>query len=417
MAARHNYYITAQHVLQLPQTEPPHCPEGCLVRMKNQSSAWSFDVSSFMVLVGEAEEFNYRLMRRSLFECLTTAPVAGLQSYIRSNYALLETTGPSYFSPRGCTTAPLRNTRLMQSISRQKLLRDGACKVYQIPVIGKTRSKVNRSCIAAVASWFIFAAIMTFTSMIGDTSWIGYSACTGLTAWSIIVRLAERYCLNPTTVKASQSDQSDAIYILGRRNSCFVLQGSRKDVSKWTGQGLEQKEGEIVDLIYLGMRIGSLAMLLYLLIVIPNGTTWDQVAFIMLNAMGQLNVMLGQNLNARACFAELELVEDRMMPTRTHVYAYLLRRFGNGDWVDKAGFLPQTEAWMMWRDAITKILTIDPKEQYGICVREGSIETTITEKIVDVEEDIEVIAGEIEDVQGKMEENPRRDVAVQVDDQ
>jgi hypothetical protein len=104
---------------------------------------------------------------------------------------------------------------------------------------------------------------------------------------------------------------------------------------KWTGQGLEQKEGELVERICMGMRIGSFALLLYLLVVIPNGTTLDQVVFIMLNTMGQVNDMLGQNFNAKACFRQLELVEERVMPTRTHVYAYLLRRFGNGSWVVK----------------------------------------------------------------------------------
>jgi hypothetical protein len=403
MAAQHNFY--SQYIVHFaPQTESPHCPEECLISMQKYCCQWSFDVSSFMVLVGEAEEFSYRLMQRSLLECLTAAPVAGLQSYIRSNYSLLETTGFLYFSPRGCTTAPLRNMRLTQSISRHRLLRDGACKVYQIPAVRKTRSKINRSSIVAVVSWLVFVAIMAFTCLIGDMSWIGYSACSGLTAWSIIVRLAERYCLEPTTVKASQPDQSDAVYILGRRSSCLVLQGSRRDVSKWTGQGLEQKKGEIVELICLGMRVGSLVLLLYLLVVIPNGTTSDQVVFIFLNTMGQLNVILGQNLNARACFEELELVEDKVMPTRTHVYAYLLRKFGNGRWVDKAGLLPQTEEWTAWRDAVTRNLSMDPKLQYEICTGERSIETTITEKVMDNKRDAEVIAGKVEDIRGKVEE-------------
>jgi hypothetical protein len=119
------------------------------------------------------------------------------------------------------------------------------------------------------------------------------------------------------------------------------------------------------------MRIGSLMILLYLLVVILNGTTWDQVAFILLNTMGRLNVMLGQYLNAKACLGELEIVEDIKMPTRTHVYAYLLRRFGNGDWVDKVGLLPQTELWMRWRDYIATDHTTDPKEQYGACIEES----------------------------------------------
>jgi hypothetical protein len=364
--------------------------------MKNQSYAWSFDVSSFMVLIGEAEEFNYRLMQRSLSECLTAAPVAGLQSYIRTNYALLEATGFSYFSPRGCTTAPLRNMRLVQSIRRDKLLRDGSCKVYQIRSTESNRSNVNMLSIVAALSWVGFAATLIFALVLGETTWIGLSASVLLTMWSIILRVGERYCLEPAAWKAFQAGQSDAIYVLGRRNSCLILQGSRKDVVKWTGQGLEQKEGELVERLCTGMRIGSLALLLYLLIVIPNGTTIDQVVFIILNTMGQVNVMLGQNLNAKACFGQLELVEERKMPTRTHVYAYLLRRFGNGSWVEKADLLPKTEVWMRWRDAVTSNLAVDPKEQYGMCMTEESVRKGKTVK-VEVEEVEEILDETLED--------------------
>jgi hypothetical protein len=245
--------------------------------------------------------------------------------------------------------------------------------------------------IAAVTSWVVFAAMLIFSLVLGETTWIGLSACVLLTAWSIILRIGERYCLQPATWKAFQAGQSDAIYVLGRRNSCFILQGSRKDVVKWTGQGLEQKEGELVERLCTGMRIGSLAVLLYLLIVIPNGTTIDQVVFIMLNTMGQVNVMLGQNLNAKACFGELELVEEKKMPTRTHVYAYLLRRFGNGSWIEKADLLPQTEVWMRWRDAVTSNLIIDPKEQYGICMEDESVRggKTANVEVEEVEEIME----------------------------
>jgi hypothetical protein len=35
--------------------------------------------------------------------------------------------------------------------------------------------------------------------------------------------------------------------------------------------------------------------------------------------------MLGQKLNARVCFEELEMIENIGVSTRTHVYAYLLK--------------------------------------------------------------------------------------------
>lgn len=162
-------------------------------------------------------------------------------------------------------------------------------------------SSINRLTVASAGCWLAVVAVMAFAVVIGETSWIGLSACFSLIGWSIVLRLWERYCLKLATVKAYGPDQSDAIYILGRRNSCFILQRSRKEVLKWKGQGLEQREGEEIDLICTGTRIGSLAMLLYLLIIIPNGTTWNQVAFIMLNILGQLNALLGQRVNAKAC--------------------------------------------------------------------------------------------------------------------
>lgn len=306
--------------------------------------------------------------------------------------------------------------RLMQSISSLKTLRDGTCKVYQIPATGKNKRIVNRSNIAAVSSWVLFAGIMSLVAIVGDMSWVGYSSCSALTAWSITLRLAERYCLKQTVVKNTHPDQPDAIYILGRRNSCFILQGSREDVSRWTGQGLEQRDGSGVDLVCWCMRLGSLAILLLVLIVIPNGTTWDQVAFILLNTMGQLNVMLGQKLNARACFEELEMIEDIEVPTRTHVYAYLLRKFGNGDWVDKAGLLPHTQAWTTWRDGITRDHNTDPKQLYGRCAEGGNIEHIVSEKRLSLFEEVEVPAGCIEEVDATMRVvRQRRDIGVQVE--
>jgi hypothetical protein len=122
----------------------------------------------------------------------------------------------------------------------------------------------------------------------------------------------------------------------------------------------------------------------------------DQVVFIILNTMGQVNVILGQNLNAKACLGQLELVEKRKMPTRTHIYAYLLRRFGNGRWVERADLLPKTEVWMRWRDAVTSNLIVDPKEQYGMCMEDQSILKGKTAK-VEVEGVEEMLEETLED--------------------
>lgn len=176
----------------------------------------------------------------------------------------------------------------------------------------------------------------------------------------------------PAKVRPSNPDQSDAIYILGRRNSSLVIQGSRADVVRWTGQGIEQRDGLLPEALCMFIRIGSLIMLLFILTTIPNGTAWDQIAFILLNTMGQFNVMLGQKLNANACLGDLQLLERTEAPTRTHVYAELLRRFGNGKWVEKAMLLPQTRIWEKWSEEVTKNVGVDPKELYEKCADEES---------------------------------------------
>ena len=83
-----------------------------------------------MALLGEQEEINLRLMRRSIFECLSAAPVAGLGSYLRSSYELADATGLSYISPYGGKKAPLRNMRTARLIADQRLLKDGHARIY-----------------------------------------------------------------------------------------------------------------------------------------------------------------------------------------------------------------------------------------------------------------------------------------------
>src|SRR5580700_6224114 len=85
-----------------------------------------------MVLLSEQEELNYRLMRRSLLECFSAAPVTGLQAYMRSNDSLVDLVGPSYISPYGGKKAPLRNMGLAQMISIRRLLRDGRYTLCRI---------------------------------------------------------------------------------------------------------------------------------------------------------------------------------------------------------------------------------------------------------------------------------------------
>lgn len=308
------------------------------------TTSWKFDVSSFMVLLGESEEFNYRLMRRSLPECMSAAPVAGIQSYLHSPFTLVESVGSTYFSPYGCKNAPLRNMRLMHSIRAKKLLRDGKCTVYRIPMAKRPNTIRSKLAILwMIATWHVFAGIIVMLVLVDGTTWVGFSSCIIFSLWSVIIRLFDRYCMGLATLSTSRPDNLDAIFILGRRNSCFILEGRRGDIAQWTGQGLETRSGRLAEFLTGIMRAGSLAVILFIFIVIPNGSTWDQLAFIGVNVLGQANVMLGQELAAKSCLAELELDNKSSMPTRTHVYGYLLRKFGNGHWVDEAQLLPATE--------------------------------------------------------------------------
>jgi hypothetical protein len=81
MVGRHVHRLSAaaQYVLHFPQIiATRYYQKVCPADMANRYSGWNFDVSSFIVLVSEAKEFNYRLMQRSLLEYFTAAPIAGL---------------------------------------------------------------------------------------------------------------------------------------------------------------------------------------------------------------------------------------------------------------------------------------------------------------------------------------------------
>lgn len=332
------------------------------------TTSWAFDVSSFMVLVGESEEFRYRSMRRSMVECLTAAPVVGLQSYLHSTDDLLEATGRSYFSPFGSKHAPLRNMRLVHSIYHKKLLHDGQCRVYRVPPRQTYREWSKLILFWTMGTWLTYCGILAGLILHPGLSWIGIGNATIFVGWSIIVRLLERHCTELASLHTSKPDEKDAIFILGRRNSCFVLEGHRGDIAKWTGRGILQKEGRYVEFLIYLMRLGSLAVIIFVFITIPNGTTWDQVAFIAVNIIGQLNVLVGQNLAASHCFSELELKNTYPAPTRTHVYAFLLRKFGDGEWVDEATLLPRTAEWRRWRALCVSSTNWDAKKLYDHCL-------------------------------------------------
>ncbi|CAI7622698.1 unnamed protein product [Penicillium pancosmium] len=153
-----------------------------------------------------------------------------------------------------------------------------------------------------------------------------------------------------TASDISDSCAVDAIFILGRDSSGFVLEGSRQDIKNWTSRGLVYRDclWSLIPLRYCQWftRIGTMALLLFIFITIPNGSTTDQVAFIVLNILGQLNTLVGLRLNARSCISRLEIAQhDVNVRTRTNLYGSLIRKFKDvpdQTWIDKANLTPET---------------------------------------------------------------------------
>ncbi|KAI9822642.1 MAG: hypothetical protein M1827_000361 [Pycnora praestabilis] len=204
-----------------------------------------------------------------------------------------------------------------------------------------------------------------------DIPGIGISISGSFLLWSMFLRIAEGHCIGPVRFHSpTRPHDKDAVIFMGRRNSCFVLEGSREDVSRWTGLGLEQKEDRLAVILTNLMRFGSLLQLLFIFAVIPNGTTWDQVGFILFNALGQLNLLVCGRLGARRCMESLDKVSETEVGTRTHVYGELLRKFGDGKWVETASLLPETDIWSRWRKLVLENRERDCKALYAQSVNE-----------------------------------------------
>lgn len=190
------------------------------------------------------------------------------------------------------------------------------------------------------------------------------------------MRLIEYFNVIPASAEGPnvhEPDSPDAVFIMGRNNSAFVLKGSRKDVKEWTSQGLMYREAPcgVPASVWQGFtRMTSLMVLLFIFSAIPNGSTVDQVAFIILNAVAQLNVLVGQRLNSWWVMARLKKEEDLRLETRTHVYAKLIRGFRDAEsekqWVDASGILPKTEVWKEWKERIVLGEEDDPKKLYRV---------------------------------------------------
>jgi hypothetical protein len=337
---------------------------------------WTFDVSSLIVLISEDEERNYRLSRRSLLQCITAAPVVGLQNYVRSYDLLLEPSKEAYFSPYGVKSAPLRNFQLANALKHNKCLEDGRYTVLSIPTNRTLQDRASAKCrmhiaLWTAATWLLFAALLVAIYKVPGTTWVSYATCGAFTGWSIILRLVEYVNVIPAKVdEVDDPNAFDAMFIMGRSNSAFVLEGSRKDVKYWTSRGLTYRSDPlgVPTSVWQGFtRMCSLIVLLFIFSAVPNGSTLDQVAFILLNAVAQLNVLVGQRLNSRCVLSRLAKVEDTREKTRTHVYAKLIRRFRDAEtekqWVEASGMLPQTEVWKTWKERVVHNVE-DPKALY-----------------------------------------------------
>ena len=329
-----------------------------------------------MVLVGDQQETDYRMMQRSTIECLATAPVAGMQSYLRSFSQLTDANGPELLNPYGCTRKPLRNMKLWHTIKTRRLLESGKCKVFRVPRLSKDGQEVQYRKIPVwlagrtACTWLLCCVIVTSVYLSEETTWIGTSSSISIIIGSIAIRIAENCCLEVKTTPHANPNAPGAVILLGPRNSCLIFEGERGILESWVGFGLHVQQSFHTFLIEKFIQLCSLSMLLFAFITIPNGSTYDQVAFICINLLGQLNNVFGRLLNAMDYSARFEEKIVCASPTRTHVYGVLLRRYGNGAWVDEVNLLPGTGIWQRWREGIADDEDRDPKALYDLCQAE-----------------------------------------------
>jgi len=173
-----------------------------------------------------------------------------------------------------------------------------------------------------------------------------------------MIRLLEHVNVVPSTSSldhVNDPNALDAVFIMGSSNSAFLLEGSRKDVESWTSCDLicrERRLGIPASVWQLFTRMGSLMVLLSFLTSIPNGSTADQVAFVVLNIVSKADVLVGQWANSQCVLSKLSMVEginDPQNLTRTHIYAKITRQFCQAEdvheWVEASNMLPKTEVW------------------------------------------------------------------------
>ncbi|KAI0152976.1 hypothetical protein GGR57DRAFT_468485 [Xylariaceae sp. FL1272] len=334
---------------------------------------WSLDVSSFLVLLSESEELSFRRAKKRLPDVLSLAPVSGLQAYLRSYNTLIDVEDRYYVSPYGRKTAPLRNIRVAQMIEKRSMLADGQVRTYEIQDLPSP----NRACRwAAIASWsialfsWIVFAVLVFAAFWTSCTWIGKSNLFAFAGWSVYLRGLDAISFVPAQNKSTDPQDPDAVIFLGRRNSAFILKGSRQDIGRWTGLGLRcrpsSEKRPYLKCLQAVARAGTFVLLGYMFATIPNGTTLDQVIFIAYNVFGQLNTWLGIYVHAYRTLLTLHHVSDMPAETRTHVWAAMIRDFRDQeDWIDAADELPNTPIWDEWKRKVAQDLYTDPKTLYN----------------------------------------------------
>ncbi|KAK8017007.1 hypothetical protein PG993_015196 [Apiospora rasikravindrae] len=341
----------------------------------DKSEDWMFDVSALMVLISENEELKYRLSGRNLLQAICAAPVSGIQTYLKSYDVLLEPSSYAYFSPYGGKSAPLRNLALENAIKRGRLLEDGKCTFFRIPQSRRRTGNEPLKLIWAGFTWACMGGLIVMSLMAPKATWIGPTNSLVYTGWSIILRIVEFVMIKPSREPDStcRPDAPDAVYILGRDNSALVLSGSRRDIKAWTTRGFvynqDAKSPHTTSFWQMFTKVGTLLVIFLSFSTIPNGSTMDQVVFILLNLLGQANTLLGLWLNGRSCLDSLEeLPGGKHVKNRTATYASLILFFKDvqdRNWTEKAGLLPQTPVWTEWRDRIVREPDADPKALYN----------------------------------------------------
>lgn len=267
-------------------------------------------------------------------------------------------------------------------------------KIPQHP--GKRTRNEPLKLVWAAFTWMCMGGLIVMSTMAPKATWIGLTNCLVYTTWSIALHIVEFLMIKPSQEPDSlcRPDDPDAIYILGRDNSAVVLSGSRKDIKAWTTRGFvynqNAKYSMKTSLWQVFTKIGTFVVILVSFSTIPNGSTMDQVVFILLNMLGQANTLLGLWLNGRSCLDALgELPCGKQVRTWTATYAALVRFFKDvkdQNWTDKAGLLPETAVWAEWRDRIVQEPDVDPKALYnaineahlGGCRKKGSIGSAMT---------------------------------------